>query len=175
MKRKLLFNSHEDFISSCEEGLSASALSARFGISPSHAAMLRRKYVLHGRQCFIPSSRSLSLKDKVRIILGIVEKHLTLTQASCEYNIPSSTLSKWRKIYLSTGLKGLTFYFETQMKRYNPKTPKASSKTYDEAYVKQLEYELLKARAEVAYLKKLRALIQEEETGRKIKFTPSRN
>lgn len=175
MKRKLLFNFHEDFISSCEEGLSLDDLSARFGISPSHASTLRRKYRLHGRQCFMSSSRSLSVEDKVRVILGIVQKHLTLSQASCEYNVPSSTLSKWRKVYLSTGLKGLTYYFETQMKRYKPQSSASASRTYDEAYVKQLEYELLKARAEVAYLKKLRALIQEEETGRKVKYTPSRD
>lgn len=175
MARKLLFNFREDFMSSCEEGLSLDDLSARFGISPGHASTLRRKYRLHGRQCFIPASRSLSVKDKVRVILEIVQKHLTLYQASCEYNVPSSTLSKWRKVYLSTGLKGLTYYFETQMKRNKPQKTTSVPKTYDEAYVKQLEYELLKARAEVAYLKKLRALIQEEETGRKVKYTPSRD
>jgi hypothetical protein len=39
----------------------------------------------------------------------------------------------------------------------------APPKVYDEAYVKKLENELLKARAEVAFLKKLRALIQAEK------------
>lgn len=108
MKRKLSFNFREDFISSCEEGLSLADLSARFGISPSHASTLRRKYRLHGQLCFTPSSRSLAVEDKVRVVLEIVQKHLTLSQASCEYNVPSSMLSKWRKVYLSTSLKGLT-------------------------------------------------------------------
>ena len=175
MKRKLLSNSHEDFISSCEEGCSSDELSARFGISSSYASQLRLRYISNGRQCFHSSSRSLSVKDKTRIVLEVVQKHLPLAQAARKYNIPQSTLSKWKNIYQSVGLKGMTFYFENQMKRYKSEVSETSPKTYDEAYVKKLEYELLKARAEVAYLKKLRALIQEEETGRKIRFTPSKD
>ena len=84
MKRKLLFNFHEDFISSCEEGLSLDDLSARFGISPSHASTLRRKYRLHGRQCFTSSSRSLSVEDKVRVILGIVPVNIMYLLLHCQ-------------------------------------------------------------------------------------------
>lgn len=72
-----------------------------------------------------------------------------------------STLHKWVDIYRKTGLKGLTFLLEVQMKKEKKisTSPTANEKQYTEEYVKELEYKLLKAEAEIAVLKKLRALI----------------
>ena len=163
MKKKLLFQQHEEFFSLCEQGYSVKELSRHFGVSLSHADALRRNYRSNGRNCFNQSSKGLTVKEKTRITLEIVQKVLSLSQASYKYNVPSSTLSKWKSLHKTVGLQGLRFYFEIQMKKQKQVDCPAPPKVYDDAYVKKLENELLKARAEVAFLKKLRALIQAEK------------
>ena len=163
MKKKLLCHQHEEFFSLCEQGHSIKELCSHFGISPSYAASLRLNYRSQGRECFNRSSKRLTVKEKIRITLEIVQKALSLSQASRKYNVPPSTLCKWKNLHATVGLQGLRFYFETQMKKQKQADNSASPKVYDEAYVKKLENELLKARAEVALLKKLRALIQAEK------------
>ena len=76
-----------------------------------------------------------------------------------------STLHNWLHVYQRTGLQGLTFLLEVQMKKGKKDTTSITTreKKYTEAYVKELEYKLLKAEAEIALLKKLRALIQAEK------------
>ena len=49
MKKKLLFQQHEEFFSLCEQGYSVKELSRHFGISLSHADALRRNYRSNGR------------------------------------------------------------------------------------------------------------------------------
>lgn len=94
--------------------------------------------------------------------MEVAEKSLSLSCVSLKYQIPMSTLHNWVRIYQRTGLKGLTFLLEVQMKKEKkPTTSIATGENkYTEAYVKELEYKLLKAEAEIALLKKLRALIQ---------------
>ena len=163
MKKKLLYHQHEEFFSLCEQDYSVKELCAHFGISPSHAASLRLNYRSKGRKCFNQSSKGLTVREKIRITLEVVQNALSLSQASRKYNAPSSTLSKWKNLHRTVGIQGLRFYFETQMKKQKQMDSSTSPKVYDEAYVKQLENELLKARAEVALLKKMRALIQAEK------------
>lgn len=140
-----------------------SFICSSFNLSISYVRYLRRCYKETGHICFSHNSQMLSVEDKVRIVVQVAEKSLSLTSASIKYNLASSTLNAWVSTYLQGGLKGLTYLLELQMKKKQPISKVPSEKKYTEEYVKKLEYKLLKAEAEIAFLKKLRALIQADK------------
>ena len=163
--KKISVQQEKSLLAMLRKDYDISVISSSLGLSPSHVSYLRRCYRKTGSVRFSHSSRSLSLEEKVCAVLEVAEKSLSLSCVSLKYQIPMSTLHNWLHVYQRTGLQGLTFLLEVQMKKGKKDTTSitTSEKKYTEAYVKELEYKLLKAEAEIALLKKLRALIQAEK------------
>ena len=107
----------------------------------------------------------LNAEEKYRCIAEVVNKELSLSQASLKHDKPHDTLRVWYNAYLRDGMQGLE--------------PKRKSMAKKKAYTpEQLdELEMLRRRneyleAENALLKKVKALVEEREarlraTGRK--------
>lgn len=159
--KKLSVQQEKELLRMFKADYDQSVIASYFGLSLNYVGYLRRCYIKTGHICFSHDSRNLSLEEKVIAVVEAAEKSLSLSDVSIKYRLPMSTLHKWVDIYRKTGLKGLTFLLEVQMKKEKKisTSPTANEKQYTEEYVKELEYKLLKAEAEIAVLKKLRALI----------------
>ena len=90
------------------------------------------------------------------VIRRIREERLAYNEAEREYGIAHGKIQKWERIYLSEGLEGL------RIERRGH-----GSKGRPVKFPKEVEEDLLaenqRLRAELAYLKKLQALVLEEE------------
>lgn len=145
-------------------------ISARTQISSSYIRHLISQYKEHGKSGLaIKRTRYFSQEFKLSILEEIENKYLSLNQASIKHDVGLSTIHLWLGQYKELGrrrflrLKSIGLYgkqwrrpdMERKKKRSlikNPKTP----------YERELEEKLEYARAENAYLKKLRALVQKK-------------
>ena len=93
---------------------------------------------------------------KEMVIRRIREEKLAYNEAEREYGIAHGRIQKWERIYLSEGLEGLRIERRGR-----------GSKGRPVKFSKEVEEDLLaenqRLRAELAYLKKLQALVLEEE------------
>lgn len=162
--KKLSSKEEEALLYMFKKGYDLSFVCSTFNLCQTYVKHLYKCYKITGSVSFTHNTRTMSLKEKLRAVVSVAEKSLTLSSASIKYNLPYSTLHGWLRIYQRTGLKGLTYLLEVQMKKKKqPISVPSSEKKYTEEYVKELEYKLLKAEAEIAFLKKLRALTQADK------------
>ena len=107
-------------------------------------------------------SKNFSSEFKLNGIKYMQENHLSLNQASIDLGISSNTLARWEKIYLEEGEMG--FYPKEKslkhktMKKNEDSKLSISNKETKEDLIKKNE----KLEAEIAYLKKCIALVQEK-------------
>lgn len=141
-----------------------------------------RLYKLHGPKGLTVRNGSYDGHFKVRVVRHMLKNKLSLIQTAALFAIPQdSAIARWLKAYQQYGQSGLLKGAKSRKKSVmTRKTKKKQKDTIDDksaekivALQKELEY----LRAENAFLKKLDALIQQEETakahGRRSK--PSRN
>jgi transposase len=119
---------------------------------------------------------------KLKVIRHMLENQLSLAQTATLFGIPQSdTVWRWHKKYEREGSSGLLMESRGRKKQLMaPKSQKKAKKTPEtsEEKLAALQAELEYLKIENAYLKKLRALVQEEEARKKsnIKgFRPSGN
>ena len=90
------------------------------------------------------------------VVEAVREGHIAYNEAERHYDVPHGRIQKWERIYLTEGPEGL--YIERRGR---------SSKGHPAKLSKEVEEDLLeevqRLRAENAYLKKLQALVLEEE------------
>ena len=100
--------------------------------------------------------------QKVEIIEQIRSEQLSLHETSKEYDIPRQTLQDWERIYLEEGKEALLVE-----RRGRACVASGTRKGRKPKLDKQVEEDLIaenqRLRIEIDYLKKLRALILEEE------------
>ena len=100
--------------------------------------------------------------QKVEIIERICREQLSFHEASKEYDIPRQTLQDWERIYLEEGKEALLVE-----RRGRACAASGTRKGRKPKLDKQVEEDLIaenqRLRIEIDYLKKLRALILEEE------------
>lgn len=121
-------------------------------------------YKRFGEAGLRPQSTVYSLENKLEVIRYFTNNKVSLREACLQFNIRSnSVLSNWLRIYESGGAEGLSE--ETRGKKCLMK-PKISKKAPEKTLTEheQVLEENKRLRAEVAFLKKLRALIQKEES-----------
>lgn len=152
------------------KGLSVNEISVLTGISCSYVSRLVRVYLCTG--CFssleIRPPHFYNREYKLSILQEIEKKALTLGEASIEYGISQSSLYNWMNQYRALGRLGfLSVGDHSLRKRYQTqnrmKKQNAGEKTPMSARERSLELELERARTEIAYLKKLRALVLKKE------------
>ena len=107
----------------------------------------------------IPNKRYTG-EFKLLVVKDMIDSNLDYQETIAKYNIKSSTqLKNWERIYLEEGPEGL--FKERRGKKTGGnkgRHPKLEKKLEE-----NLIEEVQRLRAEVAYLKKLNALVQERE------------
>ena len=128
-------------------------------------------YKAHGEEGLMPRKNQIySVDFKLKVINAIQKESLTLRGASIKFNIRDfAIITKWQKDFITFGIDGLHPKLKgrpksmSDYKRKKRKTDKPL--TREEELL--LENEAL--RCELAFLKKLQALIQAEEAAKKRK------
>ena len=153
-----------------EEGVSKTHLAEAFGVGVRHIADLIARYNLHGEEVLIKKSyRKYSPEFKMEVVhryLGGEAKNAL----AVEYGIKRSMIDSWLRRYEKGGYNGLIDKKKGQppkMKKDNNTADQAVSEektqSADKARIKLLEKKNKELEAEVAYLKKLNALVRERK------------
>ena len=111
----------------------------------------------------MPRGRSYSGKYKQKVIEDLRKNHLSYTEAMRKYGIAGKTsIQKWERIFLEEGSEGL--YVERRGRGNAASGVRKGRKpNLEKKAGEDLIAENQRLRAEVAYLKKLNALVIEEE------------
>lgn len=105
----------------------------------------------------MPKGKSFSGKFKLAVVEDVRKNHLSHQEAMRKYGIGGKmSIQKWERIYLEEGPEGL--YIERRGRGSPGRPPKL-----DKEVKKDLIAEVQRLRAENDYLKKLSALVLEEE------------
>jgi transposase len=108
---------------------------------------------------------------KLKVIHHMLDNHLTLSQVAAIFGVPNdSTVGRWLIVYERQGVAGLLEAKQRgrkkTMKPEKPKKIKDASSSPAEQQLAALQAENEYLRAENAFLKKLKALIEEEEAAK---------
>lgn len=150
-------------------GFSCVAISSLTGISESYVQTLIRAYLCGGLDSVrLKRGHHYSQEFKLSIILEIENKGLSLFDASVAHHVGLTSVYNWLRQYHSFGRLGFLQLQSLHRKRDESTSEEMSKKIPIPASgsisrERELELELEKARAEIAYFKKLRALVLEEE------------
>ena len=134
----------------------------KFGISDSVVEMLVAQYKQNGIEGLVRRNGSYSGKFKLHVLQYQQQNKLSDTETAVYFKIPNrGTICVWRKKYLLGG-----YEFLSRDGRGNPKnmaTKKSKKNAEPKSELEKLREEVEWLRMENAILKKLNALIQEEE------------
>lgn len=107
---------------------------------------------------------------KLQVVNHYLKKGLSLNQTAGHFKIPNEgIISQWVKLYKQSGAMGLSAKTRGRKKSSMPKKPRKQNNTPTDPATQKLEEmqkELDYLRAENAFLKKLRALVQQEEAAK---------
>lgn len=166
------------YIKMLEEGSSINSICKRYGISSDLLSILWIKYQKDGLSAL--ANKKYAITDgtyRESIIRDIEDNCLSLSEAAIKYDVSSSRINVWIKKVRKEGYGAL---YEIKKRGRPPKNTNMGrprkKKPEEMTELELLRYENERLRAEVALLKKVRALVEEREarlraTGRK----PSKN
>ena len=139
-----------------KSGYSTYEVARMIGSEHKHISRWVAYYEAHGEEGLRIKRRSYSGDFKHSVITYMHENNLSLLETAVKFCIPGdSTVFNWNCIYHQEGPAGL--YRDNRGKMKKPKKPKSKPASQQEALQKELEY----LRAENAYLKKLKVLVEE--------------
>ena len=135
---------------------SVSSASKHFGISYTPLSRWIARYKEFGEAGLRIRQYTYSGDFKLPAIRHMHENHLSLTETTAKFGIYNeSTLSRWERIYYEEGESGL---YRDNRGKMRTKPNKQELQPQEE---NDLRVENQRLRAEVAYLKKLRILVEE--------------
>ena len=139
-------------------GCGSTTISNKLGIHCSIVNNWLRIYQTNGVLALEKGKSSLlSLELKQEAVKDVLEKSLSFESVALKYHMSKSAVYSWTQQVKSHGYESLS-----QIKRGRPpKDMGRPKKKLPETEFEKLQEELLYLRAENAYLKKLRALVQE--------------
>lgn len=158
VKRKFI-----ELIKSNKHSIRTAAM--ELGVSKSTGDRWWQMYQLHGDEGLSMDSGKYTGEFKIHVVKYMHEKHLSLSEASAMFRIPStSTLLKWECIYNAEGESGLLIEKRGRLRKNDMKIEKSKLEdTLDSKTNEDLILEVKKLKAEVAYLKKSIALKEEKK------------
>ena len=176
IKRKNQHHSYADklrVIELYEQFKGSTIISRELQISRTVVKSWIRLYQSKGVAAFDKQpNKVLSIELKEQVVRDVLNNSLSYPAAALKYHISQSTAYQWVQLVKQEGFSSLK-----QTKRGRPTQDMARpKKKQPETDLEKLEEELRYLRAENAYLKKVRALVQERqlrESGKRPK--PSKN
>lgn len=129
-------------------------------------------YKCHGLQGLKKSYSQYTSEFKLSVLKAISSGDFSVRHACAHFNIPAqSTIQAWQRLYNDGGIDALTSRPRGRPKRMSTPTKpyQPSDKPAEELTPEELLLEVQYRRAEVAYLKKLDALIQAKKSAPKTK------
>jgi transposase len=154
---------HEVVLRCLSKGCSAKSVGKEYGLG--HATVRRwvQSYRHHGLDGLNKKFEHYSAEFKLSVLSRMKKDRLSYREAEAIFNLRGcGTISRWERLYHEQGLDGLKPKPKGRPKMMKPKLPVPDpQKTIDDTRSrKDLVDEIEYLRAEVAYLKKLEALMQ---------------
>lgn len=151
-----------------EQGHTANATAERFTVNPKFVSKWVKQYQSGGIEAIKPktSKATYSSEFKLNVLTIMLEQGLSQSEVALKFNISSPALiSHWHKAYRLQGMSGL---ISKRIGGAAMTKPDITDKPDNEKTLAEFKRENEYLRAEVAYLKKLDALLKsEEQVGRK--------
>jgi transposase len=128
-------------------------------------------YRLNGVDGLSKRVRSYDPDFKLSVLQHMWDNSLSQTQVAAVFNIGNPTsIGTWERRYLDGGIEALSRKPRTKRENMEAATAKPAPKPSDDERTREeLMSELLDLRAEVAYLKKLEALVQANKNSAALK------
>lgn len=147
------------------EGYKATA--KRFGIDHSAVRKWSAAWKFHGKAGLTTRHFTYSPAFKESVILHMREHHLSVREVCAKFTIPAfSSVCQWERLYDEWGLAALAD--SRRRKKTMPDTPENKSVPPSQTPLNPDEREELEQlRVEVAYLKKLQALLREKNMAKR--------
>lgn len=133
----------------------------QFNVNHEQLRMWVKKYETYGISGLLKNKIKYDGFFKQNVVEYMHNNHLSLAETSVKFNLGNAnTVAKWERIYYEEGPQAL---FEERRGRRKDMSSKPSKKKLSNEIEEDLIEEVQRLRMEVAYLKKLRALVQERE------------
>ena len=148
-------------VKKCLRGQTPKYVGRKMGIEPHYVSEWLERYKkdgLSGLQKH-PLKRA-DFAEKSKIVCEYAEKGVPLHQICAEYHVSRSAVESWTRIYKKGGYEALRAIKPQGTGRKGMGRPK---KQEPQTELERLRYENEYLRAEVALLKKVRALVEERE------------
>jgi len=166
----------ERYLSSKDSGFKR--LSKEYGIAPGTLQRWVASYQQHGAEGVNKKSTQYSAEFKLSVLQCMWEEELSYRQVAAQFNIRGgSILGMWERQYHEGGLDALRPKPRGRPKKMTmPESPTpAPAPQTDTRTLEDLRKENEYLRAEVAYLKKLDALVRAKQQAAQKKHKPSSN
>ena len=159
-------------------GLCNSQLAKKYSISPSTLTLWTLRYEFHGEAAFDSETdlyKKYTAEFKHTVLKKMNDEQFTADETTAFYNIGGKSLVlKWLELYNKGGIKALKPKRKSMpqavKKLKEPKKPSITKDmTPEQKLITEQQSELEYLRAEVAYLKKLDALIRSKKSATKKK------
>ncbi len=139
----------------------------RFGVERTSVRRWVRAWQLHGIDGITWKNDRHSPAFRISVVRAVFSEELSMREAAARFNISNeSVVLHWVNVYKDSGEKGLLRIKPGRSKDMTktPKTPPLTDAVLEKLSPEELRAELHYLRAENAYLKKLKALVQSKKT-----------
>lgn len=141
--------------------ISVEVLANKYNISKTPLYRWIKKYQEHGIEGLEKNKIRYDGNFKISVVEYMHNNHLSLSETSAKFNISGEWIvAKWERIYYEEGPQAL---FRDNRGRKRKMSSKEDKKKLSKDVEEDLIAENQRLRMEVAYLKKLHALIQERD------------
>nr|WP_124035952.1 IS3 family transposase [Klebsiella pneumoniae] len=141
-----------------------------FGIERTSVRRWVRAWQFHGAEGLTAKNNHYSDEFKLVVVRAVISDRLTMREAAARFNLSAEILvRRWLDVYNDAGAEGLlNIQCGRPGKMTKPKNiPPLTDKELEKLSPEELRAELRYLRAENAYLKKLKALVQSEKKWQK--------
>jgi len=157
----------------CKTSTSVKAVARCHGLEFSTVRRWAATYRLHGGQGFDRKLRSYDLQFKLDVLEKMGQLGMSAREATTYFQIgDAGAVGRWQRLYARGGAQALA---PPPPPPPRPMKKTRSSKPAEDMSRDELLKEVAYLRAETAYLKKLDALIQEEQAAQRAKRKPSKD
>lgn len=148
-------------VQKCLKGHAPKCVARELGLNAHHVS----EWLLRYQQAGIDGLQKRPYKradfvEKCKIVCEYAEKGVSLHRVSAKYHVSQAAVSRWTRIYKKGGYEALRDIKPQGKGRKGMGRPK---KQEPQTELERLRYENEYLRAEVALLKKVRALMEEKE------------